>query len=80
MHDWAPSEMAVHKQMPPDLLRKIAKVSFISAEVCQEGLGHCSCHAAMAINIPERFVVRAPFAYEFVCVYVCATHTHMPQT
>lgn len=43
MSDWAPSDMAMHKQMPPDLLRKIAKVLFISAEVRQEGLGHCSC-------------------------------------
>ncbi|EDL17863.1 mCG128871, isoform CRA_b [Mus musculus] len=32
MSDWAPSDMAMHKQMPPDLLRKIAKVLFISAE------------------------------------------------
>ncbi|GAB1292843.1 Cilia and flagella-associated protein 46 [Apodemus speciosus] len=32
MHDWGPSEMTLNKQMAPDLLRKIAEVSFISAE------------------------------------------------
>ena len=35
MSDWAPSDMAMHKQMPPDLQRKIAKELFISAEVRQ---------------------------------------------
>ncbi|XP_052029594.1 cilia- and flagella-associated protein 46 [Apodemus sylvaticus] len=31
-HEWGPSEITLNKQMAPDLLRKIAEVSFISAE------------------------------------------------
>ncbi|XP_031244561.1 cilia- and flagella-associated protein 46 isoform X3 [Mastomys coucha] len=32
VQDWAPSEVTLHSQMAPNLLRKIAEVSFISAE------------------------------------------------
>lgn len=42
VHDVGPSEMALQKHMSPDLLRKIAEMSFLSAEVRHEGLGHCS--------------------------------------
>ncbi|KAK7804541.1 hypothetical protein U0070_002598 [Myodes glareolus] len=31
-HDWGQSEVVLHRQMSPDLLRKIAEVAFLSAE------------------------------------------------
>lgn len=42
-HDWGQSEVVLQRQMSPDLLRKIAEVAFLSAEVRHEGLGCHSC-------------------------------------
>lgn len=42
-HDWGQSEVVLHRQMSPDLLRKIAEVAFLSAEVRHGGLGCRSC-------------------------------------
>lgn len=43
MHEGGTSEVVLQNRMSPDLLRKIAEVSFLSAEVRHEGLGHYSC-------------------------------------
>lgn len=42
-HDWGQSEVVLHRNMSADLLRKIAEVAFLSAEVRHEGLGYRSC-------------------------------------
>lgn len=42
-HDWGQSEVVLHRNMSADLLRKIAEVAFLSAEVRHEGLGCRSC-------------------------------------